>query len=210
MSPVGECNDGRKPSRWEIAIGRLIQRSAHRRESPDAAQAACGGARDPDQGHRDLRDHLRPPGARRGPGGAVSGEAEAVAGVTGFRAVLTVSFAGSSEQNLPAGTRSDGQLSIDTVHFVGDQVISASRLEGALPARAIVESGPRARREAAAHPHRPRSEHRPAGMDIPGFRLHSLKGRMLGHHAVSVSGNWRVTFRFEDGNAVDVDYLDYH
>ena len=47
-------------------------------------------------------------------------------------------------------------------------------------------------------------------MDIPGFRLHPLKGRMQGHHAVSVSGNWRVTFRFEDGNAMDVDYLDYH
>ena len=50
----------------------------------------------------------------------------------------------------------------------------------------------------------------PQGMDIPGFRLHSLKGRMQGHHAVSVSDNWRVTFRFEDGNAVDVDYLDDH
>ena len=47
-------------------------------------------------------------------------------------------------------------------------------------------------------------------MDIPGFRLHPLKGRKRGHYAVSVSGNWRVTFRFEDGNAVDVDYLDYH
>jgi proteic killer suppression protein len=47
-------------------------------------------------------------------------------------------------------------------------------------------------------------------MDIPGFRLHPLKGRMREHHAVSVSGNWRVMFRFEDGNAVDVDYLDYH
>ena len=47
-------------------------------------------------------------------------------------------------------------------------------------------------------------------MDIPGFRLHPLKGRKRGYHAVSVSGNWRVTFRFEDGNAVDVDYLDYH
>ena len=33
---------------------------------------------------------------------------------------------------------------------------------------------------------------------------------MRGHHAVSVSGSRRVTFRFEDGNAVDVDYLDYH
>ena len=50
----------------------------------------------------------------------------------------------------------------------------------------------------------------PEGMDIPGFRLHPLKGRMRRHHVVSVSGNWRVTFRFEDGSAVDVDYLDYH
>ena len=48
------------------------------------------------------------------------------------------------------------------------------------------------------------------GMDLPGFRLHPLKGRLNGHHAVSVSANWRVTFRFEDGHAVDVDYLDYH
>ena len=50
----------------------------------------------------------------------------------------------------------------------------------------------------------------PTGMDLPGFRLHPLKGRLNGHHAVSVSANWRVTFRFEDGHAVDVDYLDYH
>ena len=50
----------------------------------------------------------------------------------------------------------------------------------------------------------------PEGMDLPGFRLHPLKGRMKGHYTVSVSGNWRVTFRFEDGYAVDVDYLDYH
>ena len=50
----------------------------------------------------------------------------------------------------------------------------------------------------------------PAGMDIPGFRLHPLKGRMQGHFAVSVSSNWRVTFRFDDGHAVDVDYVDYH
>jgi proteic killer suppression protein len=47
-------------------------------------------------------------------------------------------------------------------------------------------------------------------MNLPGFRLHSLKGRLKGHHAVSVSGSWRVTFRFESGHAVDVDYVDYH
>ncbi len=50
----------------------------------------------------------------------------------------------------------------------------------------------------------------PEGMNLPGFRLHALKGPLKGHYAVSVSGNWRVTFRFEDNAAVDVDYLDYH
>lgn len=50
----------------------------------------------------------------------------------------------------------------------------------------------------------------PADMDLPGFRLHPLKGKLKGHWAVRVSGNWRVTFRFEEGDAVEVDYLDYH
>jgi len=50
----------------------------------------------------------------------------------------------------------------------------------------------------------------PEGMDLPGFRLHALKGGLKDHYAVSVSGNWRVTFRFEDGAAADVDYVDYH
>jgi toxin HigB-1 len=47
-------------------------------------------------------------------------------------------------------------------------------------------------------------------MDLPGFRLHALKGILKGHYAVSVSGNWRLTFRFEDGHAAEVDYTDYH
>jgi len=47
-------------------------------------------------------------------------------------------------------------------------------------------------------------------MNLPGLRLHALKGVLKGHYAVSVSGNWRVTFRFEDGQAADVDYVDYH
>ncbi len=47
-------------------------------------------------------------------------------------------------------------------------------------------------------------------MGLPGFRLHPLKGGLKGHFAVSVAGNWRVTFRFEDGHAVEIDYLDYH
>ena len=47
-------------------------------------------------------------------------------------------------------------------------------------------------------------------MDLPGFRLHQLKGNYAGFWSVTVRANWRVIFRFEDGNAVDVDYLDYH
>ena len=47
-------------------------------------------------------------------------------------------------------------------------------------------------------------------MALPGFGLHALKGKLKAHHAVSVSGNWRVTFRFERGDARDVDYTDYH
>jgi len=47
-------------------------------------------------------------------------------------------------------------------------------------------------------------------MDLPGFRLHPLKGELRGHWTVWVSGNWRVTFRFEAGDAYDVDYVDYH
>ena len=50
----------------------------------------------------------------------------------------------------------------------------------------------------------------PDGMNLPGFQLHQLKGELKGHYAVSVSGDWRVTFRFEEGSAVDVDYVDYH
>ncbi len=50
----------------------------------------------------------------------------------------------------------------------------------------------------------------PEGVNLPGFRLHELRGQLKGHCAVSVSRNWRVTFRFVDGLAVDVDYVDYH
>ncbi len=47
-------------------------------------------------------------------------------------------------------------------------------------------------------------------MNLPGLRLHQLKGDLAGFYAVSVSGNWRVIFRFEDGRATDVDLIDYH
>jgi proteic killer suppression protein len=44
----------------------------------------------------------------------------------------------------------------------------------------------------------------------PGLRLHVLKGDLAGYYSVMVSGNWRVIFRFEQGDVLDVDYLDYH
>ena len=47
-------------------------------------------------------------------------------------------------------------------------------------------------------------------MNIPGLHFHKLKGDHAGHYAVSVSANWRVIFRFEDGQATDVDLIDYH
>lgn len=47
-------------------------------------------------------------------------------------------------------------------------------------------------------------------MDIPGYRLHPLKGQMLGRWSVTVNGNWLLTFEFRDGNAYILDYEDYH
>ncbi len=47
-------------------------------------------------------------------------------------------------------------------------------------------------------------------MDIPGFNLHMLKGKLKGRWSISVSGNWRITFEFREGNAFILDYEDYH
>jgi toxin HigB-1 len=47
-------------------------------------------------------------------------------------------------------------------------------------------------------------------MDLPGFKLHPLKGDRKGTWAISVSGNWRMTFKFSDGEASDVELEDYH
>jgi len=49
-----------------------------------------------------------------------------------------------------------------------------------------------------------------ADMDIPGFRLHPLKGELKGCWTVTVRANWRVIFRFVDADVLDVDYVDYH
>ena len=50
----------------------------------------------------------------------------------------------------------------------------------------------------------------PRDMNLPGLDLHPLKGGRRGTWAVSVSGNWRITFRFDGTDVTDVDYEDYH
>ena len=46
-------------------------------------------------------------------------------------------------------------------------------------------------------------------MDKPGYRLHALKGKLKGHWAIDISGNWRIVFKFENGDAYVVNYEDY-
>jgi len=50
----------------------------------------------------------------------------------------------------------------------------------------------------------------PGDLDLPGYRLHPLKGPLKGYWSVTISGNWRIVFRFEKGGAYDVDLVDYH
>ena len=52
--------------------------------------------------------------------------------------------------------------------------------------------------------------HKPSDLDLPGYRLHPLKGNRKGFWSISISGNWRIVFRFDDGDAHDVDLVDYH
>ena len=50
----------------------------------------------------------------------------------------------------------------------------------------------------------------PQDMNLPGYKLHELKGKKKGSWAVWVSGNWRITFEFDGNDAINVDYIDYH
>jgi len=57
--------------------------------------------------------------------------------------------------------------------------------------------------------HLDRAQH-PSDLDLPSYRLHPLKGDLKGMWSITVSGNWQIIFRFEDGDAFDVDLVDYH
>ncbi|MGD0072757.1 MAG: type II toxin-antitoxin system RelE/ParE family toxin [Candidatus Binataceae bacterium] len=51
---------------------------------------------------------------------------------------------------------------------------------------------------------------RPEDMKLPGFSLHPLKGDLAGYWSVTVRANWRIIFRFENGDVTDADLIDYH
>lgn len=50
----------------------------------------------------------------------------------------------------------------------------------------------------------------PDDMNVPGWGLHALQGKLSGRYAITVNGNWRMTFKFEGEDALLVDYVDYH
>ena len=50
----------------------------------------------------------------------------------------------------------------------------------------------------------------PQDMNTPAWRLHPLTGNLQDHWSITVNGNWRLTFKFENGHAEIVDYQDYH
>jgi len=50
----------------------------------------------------------------------------------------------------------------------------------------------------------------PQDMNLPGYRLHELKGKYKSIWSVWITGNWRVTFQFDGQNVINVDYQDYH
>ena len=47
-------------------------------------------------------------------------------------------------------------------------------------------------------------------LDLPGYRLHRLRGKLKGLWSITISANWRIVFRFEGGDAYDIDLIDYH
>ena len=52
--------------------------------------------------------------------------------------------------------------------------------------------------------------HSPQDADLPGYRMHALRGKLKGYWSISVTGNWRIIFRFENGDIYDVSLVDYH
>lgn len=77
------------------------------------------------------------------------------------------------------------------------------------PSRVPADSADKLRRMLAAI-HRSTSPQKLAAAALPGWRLHPLTGDLAGHWSLTVTGNWRLIIRFDDGDAFDLDLVDYH
>ena len=92
-----------------------------------------------------------------------------------------------------------------------DQDISAQRLEGFFETGSMADIQAAHALKLGAMLRRLNEASDPQGMNLPGWRLHALKGKALqGHFSVRVNGNWRLTFRFDGSDSILVDYQDYH
>ena len=91
-----------------------------------------------------------------------------------------------------------------------DSKVSSSRPEAHVRAQRSEPSGSRLGGSCRARLGGHYDARKPSDLDLPGYRLHLLKGGLKGYWSISISGNWRVIFRFEDGDAYDVDLIDYH
>ncbi|MGA7381965.1 MAG: type II toxin-antitoxin system RelE/ParE family toxin [Terriglobales bacterium] len=91
-----------------------------------------------------------------------------------------------------------------------DQKLSASRRGKILPHRSKAGIQPKHAGKLRLQLFALDNARGPGDMNAPGWKLHSLAGELKDHWAVSVSGNWCLTFKFEGEDAVLVDYQDYH
>lgn len=106
----------------------------------------------------------------------------------------------------------DSRLTSDTCHATINNVIATFEHKGL---KKFFEGNPRyierrAPQPRGVHPRRDGRRRVDIRSKLPGFRLPELSGDLKGIWSITVSGNWRITFRFEDGEFHDVDLVDYH
>ena len=96
----------------------------------------------------------------------------------------------------------------NTAQYPDDTDVSAQRTGCSRDNPSGVRAGQADRiRDVLAHLDRAET---PRDLDLPGYRLHALKGDLKGYRSVTISDNWRIIFRFDEGDAFDVDLVDYH
>jgi toxin HigB-1 len=101
-------------------------------------------------------------------------------------------------------------VTIVTISIEDDSSLSTSRLAPPLRRRRPARVDPQHADKIARMVARLDVATRPEQLDLPGFRLHPLKGELAGYWSITFRANWRIIFRFEEGDATDVDLVDYH